>query len=89
MRPESTRYYGVQWSGVLMRPVYHPLRAEQAPVADIFFNYEAFLPNTITPKHSHVWGAIAADQRRYYGAACRWAAIFIAIPICDLGAGGD
>ncbi|MFB2679951.1 AraC family transcriptional regulator [Shewanella mangrovisoli] len=41
-----------------MRPVYHPLKAEQAPVADIFFNYEAFLPNTITPKHSHTWGQL-------------------------------
>lgn len=41
-----------------MRPVYHPLGAEQAPVADIFFYYEAFLPYTITPKHQHTWGQV-------------------------------
>lgn len=41
-----------------MRTVYHPLTAEQEPAADIFFNYEAFLPNTVTPKHQHVWGQL-------------------------------
>jgi len=41
-----------------MRTVYHPLTAEQGPVADIFFNYEAFLPNTVTPKHQHTWGQL-------------------------------
>ena len=59
-----------------MRTVYHPLTAEQEPVADIFFNYEAFLPNTVTPKHQHSWGQLqlisggimelhAAGQRFY------------------------
>ncbi|MCU7996099.1 helix-turn-helix transcriptional regulator [Shewanella glacialipiscicola] len=38
--------------------VYHPLWAEQKPLADIFFNYEAFLPNTVTPKHQHPWGQL-------------------------------
>lgn len=41
-----------------MHPVYHPLSSDQLPVADIFFNYEAFLPNTITPKHRHNWGQL-------------------------------
>lgn len=41
-----------------MQTVFHPLQLEQEPLADIFFNYEAFVPNTVTPKHQHSWGQL-------------------------------
>lgn len=41
-----------------MQTIYHPQSPVLTPLADIFFNYEAFLPNTVTPKHQHTWGQI-------------------------------
>ncbi|MCL1123625.1 AraC family transcriptional regulator [Shewanella surugensis] len=36
----------------------YPTKFSQAPLSDVFFSYEHFLPNAITPMHSHQWGQL-------------------------------
>ncbi|MGL4475580.1 MAG: AraC family transcriptional regulator [Shewanella sp.] len=41
-----------------MKTVYHPLKIAPVANAEIFFNFQDFLPHTVTPSHQHEWGQV-------------------------------